>query len=454
MPMKTKASPGSFDPKPRHTLPAFRLVQSSRTIRRLANFLLFLLILSVISMAMLPWQQSARGVGKVVAFIPQERQQTVTSPIKGVVREVAPGLVEGSVVKRGDFIVELEPYAANMVEQLRGQMRNLQEKLATAQTKAEVYSKNEADFIEARLAAVSAAEEMVEAAKAKVAAKEQLVTGYEAKLKQAQLNYDRQAGLSNKGFLPIKEIEKLEKDLNVAKAELESAKKEVEAAEKEQAAKEQEVEQKQNEAQTKVDYARAMRADAEGQAATVNKEIADLQMKLDEMDRLVIEAPRDGTLFRMPIFERGQAVKEGDELFTIVPETTERAVELWIAGNDVPLVRSGDHVRLQFEGWPAVQFAGWPSVAVGTFGGQVVAVDATDNGKGKFRILVKADEAGAWPSDAYLRQGVRTNGWVMLRQVSLGYEIWRQLNGFPPVVAEDEPLKDDKKDKPKVKLPK
>jgi hypothetical protein len=178
-------------------------------------------------------------------------------------------------------------------------------------------------------------------------------------------------------------------------------------------------------------------------------------MKLSEMDRLVIRAPRDGTLFRMPIFERGQSVKEGDELFTIVPETTERAVELWIAGNDVPLVRSGDHVRLQFEGWPAVQFAGWPSVAVGTFGGRVVAVDATDNGKGKFRILIKQDGDQSWPSDVYLRQGVRTNGWVMLRQVSLGYEIWRQLNGFPPVVADDEPAGGDKKDdKPKVKLPK
>jgi hypothetical protein len=95
-------------------------------------------------------------------------------------------------------------------------------------------------------------------------------------------------------------------------------------------------------------------------------------------------------------------------------------------------------VRLQFEGWPAVQFVGWPSVAVGTFGGKVNRVFPTDDGTGSFRIVVTPDENDdAWPDQRYLRQGVRANGWVLLRQVPLGYEIWRQFNGFPPTVSED-----------------
>jgi membrane fusion protein, adhesin transport system len=102
-------------------------------------------------------------------------------------------------------------------------------------------------------------------------------------------------------------------------------------------------------------------------------------------------------------------------------------------------VTRGRNVRLQFEGWPAVQFAGWPSVAVGTFSGEVVNVDSTDDGKGKFRILVVPEAGNEWPSDHYLRQGVRANGWVLLNRVSLGYELWRQLNGFPPVVSTEEP---------------
>ena len=167
--------------------------------------------------------------------------------------------------------------------------------------------------------------------------------------------------------------------------------------------------------------------------ATSQKERRDLEIKLSELDRMVIKAPRDGTIFRMPVFERGQTIKEGDSLFTLVPDTTDRVVEMWISGNDIPLVKQGDHVRLQFEGWPAVQLAGWPSVAVGTFGGQVAAIDASDDGKGHFRIQVRPDDPAKWPDVRYLRQGVRANGWVMLSQVRLGYEIWRQLNGFPPL---------------------
>ena len=293
-----------------------------------------------------------------------------------------------------------------------------------------------------------------EAAEAKLEAKRRLVPGYAAKELQARLNYERQKDLLEKGIKSVREIEIMKEEWDVAVADLESSRFEVTAAEQEWEAKKHEREQKQREAQTKVDYARAMREDAVGQAATAQKETRDLEIKMSELDRLTITAPRDGVIFRMPIFERGQAVKEGDSLFTIVPDTSERAVELWVSGNDTPLVRRRDHVRLQFEGWPAVQFAGWPSVAVGTFGGEVAAIDATDDGTGKFRVLIKPGAEDEWPSERFLRQGVRANGWVMLSQVRLGYEIWRQLNGFPPVVAKDQAAAEGKEGKSKVPLPK
>lgn len=438
------------------TLPAMKLVQSSRNARRLAKALFVLLLLSIAAMIFVPWQQSARGTGKVVAFVPQERQQTINSPIKGIVARVADGVVEGSRVNQGDFILELQPYAANLVEQKQSQLTDLATKLETAQAKADVYGQNVLDYTDARDFAVKAAEELVQAAQAKLDAKQELLAGYEAKELQTRLNHERQKALFEKGIKSQKEIESLKKDWDVAVAELESARSDVTTAERELAAKQNELEQKRSEGQTKIDYARAMQHDALGQAATIRKEVRDVEIYLAELQRLVITAPRDGTIFRMPVYERGQAVKEGDPLFTIVPETSDSAVELWLSGNDIPLVRVGDHVRLQFEGWPAVQFAGWPSVAVGTFGGKVVSVDATDNGLGKFRVLIKEDQQ-PWPEERFLRQGVRTNGWVMLSQVPLGYEIWRQLNGFPPAIMTDGDSKEDKDgkgDKPKVKLPK
>jgi hypothetical protein len=78
---------------------------------------------------------------------------------------------------------------------------------------------------------------------------------------------------------------------------------------------------------------------------------------------------------------------------------------------------------------------GWPSVAQGTFGGVVIAINPADDGMGNFKIFVGPDPDDVtkedWPSKDYLKQGVRANAWVLLDQVPLGFEIWRQVNGFP-----------------------
>ena len=150
-----------------------------------------------------------------------------------------------------------------------------------------------------------------------------------------------------------------------------------------------------------------------------------------------IVAPVSGTVLRLTANGPGEFVKPGDVVAEIVPDTNSRAVELWVSGNDMPLITPGRKVRLQFEGWPAVQFVGWPSIAVGTFGGVVSFVDATDNGKGEFRVVVTPDpDDEPWPQTRYLRQGVRTNGWLLLDEVSVAFELWRQLNGFPPTIAQ------------------
>ena len=433
------------------------LVQSSRFAKRLAKLLLLGLVICALAMAFLPWQQTSRGEGSVVAYVPQERQQSIEAPAKGIVAKIGDGLVEGSAVKKGDFILEIQPFAANMVQQLNGQLADMRTKEETANVKADAYRQNVEGFTEAAEFAVSAASQMVEAAVAKLDSKQQLVAGYTAKELQAKLNYERQAMLGQRGLKPAKEIEKLRKEWDVAKSESQSVLQDVMSLEKELSAKKDMLEEKRRVAQTKIDYARALEQDSLGAAATVRKEIADVEMKLEEMDRLIIRAPRDGTIFRMPLYEQGQTIKEGQSILTLIPESSQEAVELMVRGNDMPLIQVGQEVRLQFEGWPAVQFPGWPSIAVGTFSGQVATVDATDDGFGSFRILVTPGEDVEWPSERYLRQGVRANGWVMLKQVTLGYEIWRQLNGFPVLISDKdkEPKKGSSKSKSKPpKLPK
>jgi len=203
----------------------------------------------------------------------------------------------------------------------------------------------------------------------------------------------------------------------------------------------------------------AQRDSAKADLAAAGQSLTTMDIQISQTQMQRVTAPRDGIVFRVQATE-GTYLRTGSPLCTVIPETDNRMVELLLDGNDMPLVqaremdaqgnmtRPGSPVRLQFEGWPAIQFIGWPSAAIGTFGGEVLLVDPTGNGKGKFRILVaeKPDviqhSAGesriiSWPGSRWLRQGVRANGWVLLQRVPLWFEVWRQLNGFPPALTED-----------------
>jgi len=167
----------------------------------------------------------------------------------------------------------------------------------------------------------------------------------------------------------------------------------------------------------------------------------------------VVRAPQAGYVVRTLKAGIGETIKEGESIATLQPDAPVLAAEVYVRAMDVPLIQRGRTVRLQFDGWPAVQFSGWPSVAVGTFGGTVTVIDVVSSTNGKYRLLVRpkldrANNDGAWP--AQLRLGSGVYGWVILDSVPVWYEIWRQLNGFPPSLqaAPDEaPIKNKAEDK-------
>jgi len=171
----------------------------------------------------------------------------------------------------------------------------------------------------------------------------------------------------------------------------------------------------------------------QAEEANAAVELATAEVNLSRQKLQVVMAPRDGQILRILLGSGTTNVKVGDPLVQFVPSTNNNIVELFVVGNDLPLVYPGRKVRLQFEGWPSVQFSGFPSVAIGSFGGIVTVVDPSVSPEGVFRVLVKPDpeDPVSWPDQTYLRQGARTIGLVILDQVSIGYELWRQVNGFP-----------------------
>jgi multidrug resistance efflux pump len=347
--------------------------------------------------------------------------------------------------------VELSDNDASILERLESERTQTQLTIDQAEMRVAALNDRIAGLITSQQTSVEAATLRERMARDRVTAAERSVTAAEAANVAASLNIERQHALMAKGLTSTRNVELAQMEAATRAADVERAVATLNAARSEAASLGAELQRTLADARTRVDEARAQVASARSDTAKARAELAKIDVRLSRQQTQRVVAPIDGTVLRVIGRRSGELLKAGEALAVIVPASSRDVVEIWIDGNDMPMVAPGNRVRLQFEGWPALQFSGWPSIAVGTFGGRVLNVDATDNGQGKFRLLVEPDpDDDRWPSSRFLRQGVRANGWVLLNVVPVGYELWRQFNGFPPVVAMDEPGKassgkDDKK---------
>ena len=403
-------------------MPALALAGSGRGTRLAARIMGVVAVVAVLGIAFLPWQQSIRGTGRVIAFNPLDRRVVIEAPVNGRVRKL--WVTENQRVRRGEPIVEIQDNDPNLLSNLRLQHDAAIARKAAAQQRIDDLTAQITSQEMAKPQAINAAQQRVNAEQ------------YTADTNE--LNHRRMEQLLKTGDVSQRDYELAKLAFDSARANLAGARAILERTGPEYDAI--------------VAATKASRGTAEADLASATRDIAAIDIQISQNSQQVVESPRDGIVMSVAATE-GTYLKPGSAVCVVIPETEERFVEAWVDGMDMPLitprsmdpdgsVRPGSPVRLQFEGWPAVQFVGWPSVAVGTFGGEVISIDAADDGRGMFRIIVAPDPADdEWPGTRFLRQGVRAKAWVLLRQVPLWLELWRQLNGFPPVVAEREPGK-------------
>lgn len=516
-------------PRRRSEVPALRLTGRSRWSYVIARLLGLVFLTLPFLLVYAPWQQNLAGKGRVIEYHPANRPQVIQARTDGQILRWH--VWEGKQVRAGDPIVDLIDNDPEILRRLEEQLTAAEAKLSAANAKFADYKRQEEAAINSRAAALAAIDERLQiteqaiqaAEQSVIRAGEQIVAGRqnvraaEASVELATFNERMQKQLFKeklsseldvqRSILQLRDssatLEARQAGLKVLNADEQIAKFNLEIAKQNREALLKDRDRASNDEQSKIQSARALANNAAGEAATARADILRLQRDLERQKAQKIVSPVDGMVLKLEgDYQTGGFVKAGTRLVTIVPKTrplnrdalglitggmaadaaTARAqrlaVELYVDGNDVTFIQPGRHVRLQFEGWPAVQFVGWPSVAVGTFGGKVDFVDRFDDGSGRFRVMVvpderlpesesegpvidflrstltyhpenEADNPHKWPDDRFLRQGVQAKGWVLLDTVPLGFEIWRQLNGFPPTTAKPDAkgAKGDKGDK-------
>lgn len=416
--------------------------KTNETLKRSRNhkyFDRFLIAFSVIGIIVLflPWTQNVSGQGYVTTLTPDQRPQTIQSPIPGRIEKWY--VKEGDFVQKGDTILYIseiknEYQDPDLVGRTEAQKDAKQSSAGSYQLKIEALEDQMVALSNERGLKLEQAENKIEQARLKIRSDSIDLEAAKVNLTIAERQYQRIVKLQEEGLKSVREVEEKElkqqeelakkisqqNKLLTSKNELVNARVELGRIRAEYADKI---------AKTRSDLATASSSRFEAEAAVAKLENQSANYRI-RSSLYYITAPQSGFINKALIAGIGETFKEGERLVGIMPSQYDLAVETFVDPIDLPLVHLGEEARIQFDGWPAIFFSGWPNASYGTFGGRVVVVENFISDNGKFRVLIAPDpEQGQWPENVRIGTGAYTI--ALLEDVPIWYELWRRLNGFP-----------------------
>jgi adhesin transport system membrane fusion protein len=424
--------------------------------RMFRTWLLVLLVM-ILVMFFLPWTQNIQMKGKVTTFLPEQRPQDVNSAIAGRIEKWY--VREGDLVGAGDTIVflsEVKPeyFDPRLLERASNQIIAKQGSMDSYQRKA------------------NALDNQISALRLELTFKKQQLqnkiqqAGFQQQSQQAEVNqaaadaniaefqYRRTDTLFQKGIKSLSDLEgkRLKMQSTIAKVittknKLQESGNDLSIAQLALQTIDNEYNNKIAKAQSDKFSTLSSQFEAEG---TLNK----LQNQYANYDRrnnmYYVISPQSGYITKTLKSGIGEIIKESDKIVTIVPFNRELAVAMYVRPMDLPLMNVGQEVRLVFDGWQAFIISGWSDFSFGTYSGEVIAIDNVPNNNSMYRILVRSNQPDlTFPE--LLRVGAGVQGIALLHDVPVWYELWRQLNGFPPDFYENDIRKNETKFKPPVK---
>jgi multidrug efflux pump subunit AcrA (membrane-fusion protein) len=411
----------------------YRLNKSSRI-----RYWFYLFIVLLIIILFLPWTQNIRAKGTVTTLRQEQRPQQMNTIIPGKI--VKWHIKEGDFVKPGDTIVQLAEIKDDYLDPAL--VNRTREQLNAKELSIDYY-KNKVEVTQSQIGALNTARDLkqkqlqnkIPQLQLKVQSDSMELAAANNDFKIADLQYKRQKALYDSGLVSLTQLEQRNQAYQNAMAKKVSAENKLASTKQDLTIARIEMNSVEQEYAEKISKAQGEQFQSLSQIATGQSDIAKLQNQYANYSirsgLYYITAPQSGQVTKARKAGIGEIVKEGEMLVEIVPDKIQYAVELFVRPVDLPLVAKEQKVRFLFDGFPAIVFSGWPNASYGTFGGKIVAVENSVSVNGKFRVLVAEDpDDKAWPYQ--LKVGTGANGIALLKNVPVWYELWRNINGFPP----------------------
>ena len=400
----------------------------------------FLITFSIIGVIILflPWTQNITGKGYLTTLRPDQRPATVQSQIPGRIEKWY--VQEGDVVKKGDTILHIsevknEYFDPNLLDRTRLQIKAKSSSVDAYQGKIGALGSQIAALQRERGLKLEQARNKLLQSKLKVQSDSIDLEAAKTNLKIAGRQYDRTVQLQEEGLKAVKDVEDKRLKQQETQAKIVSQENKLLESRNNVLNAEIEINRVQAAYADKINKARSEQLTASSNGFDAEAQVTKLENTLTNYEvrnsLYYVLAPQSGRLNKAIQAGIGETFKEGDKLINIMPSDPDLAVEMYIEPIDLPLAHAGEEVRIIFDGWPAIIFRGWPNVSTGTYAGRIIAVETFISDNGKYRILVAPDpDQEPWPKA--LQAGSGAKSIALLDDVPIWFELWRQLNGFPP----------------------
>ncbi len=406
-------------------------------IRKLPLIIIIVLIGIGFFAIFLPWTQNVRATGKVTTRSPQQRPQGIQAVISGRLDKWY--VQEGDFVNRGDTIVFISEVSSdyfdpNLISRTSEQIDAKRLSISSYDQKVAAIEDQYAALLETKNLKLRQLANKIEQTKVKISADSLDLVATERNILLVKNQLQRTQELYTKGLKTLTELQ--DKKYKVQTAEAKYAIKKNKLLNLENDINNLVLEQKSVE---KIYLDKISKSISDKQSALASKlESVASTAKLENQlinysarrDFKYITAPQSGYITKTITKGIGEVIKQGNDVATIMPIDYTLAVEAYIKPRDLPLLSIHNEVKLRFDGWPAIVISGWPESSTGIFTGRIVAIDKFISDNGLYRILVSPDEVEKdWPGK--LSIGTGSQVFILLKDVPIWYEIWRQLNGFP-----------------------
>ena len=398
----------------------------------------FICVLVFVIFLFLPWTQNIRAKGTVTTLYQDQRPQQVNTIIGG--RVMKWHIKEGDYVKAGDTLIQLTEVKVDYLDP--NLLQRTQEQLAGKQLSVEYY-KSKVGEADQQIGAINSGLQLklnqllnkLNQLQLKVQADSAEAAAVNNDFAIGNKQYNRQKSMYDSGLVSLTQLEIRNQQFQNAQAKKISAENKLANSKQDLTITRIEMNALQQENIEKVTKAQGEQFQSLTQIASGQADIAKLENQYASYTirngMYYVLASQSGQIVKAQKAGIGEFVKDGEMIAEIVPDKIQYAVEMFVQPLDLPLLAINQKVRFLFDGFPAIVFSGWPQASSGTFGGEIVAVESNVSINGKFRVLVKEDASDKpWPKE--LKIGAGAQGITLLKNVPLWYELWRNINGFPP----------------------